>query len=255
MDNFRRSQYRETPNNRFQKYGITVRDDGFVDGPKRPASFGKTPKFKFEDSKQSVLEPEVTFLLDNFGKRFSIAEHQAEVLRVVDRIFQEITGISYKEFSNIIVMSVEDFDEYKRVTASMRKQDRGISGDFQGINLGGLIMVQDTGGDNCFPLLFHELGHTLYPDEHDNYIDEFRAMYFQILCTKKFEKELGKIGLNVSYLDDFYEGLPLPTEEHRKAFYDARALFVFQTQNGMIEKGSPYTKEGMKEFQEIIKQD
>jgi len=254
MDQLKQPQDEIFPDSRFQKYGIEILEDGSINGPKRPALYTHTPTLKFENSKQRILESENFFFDKHFLYPFSTAEHQATVLEIVDKIFQEITGKSYKEFSNIVIMSEEDFQEYKSLITSRQKQERRIQGDFHGINLGGLIIMQDTGGNNCFPLLFHELGHALYPDENNNYIDELRAMYFQILCTKKLDQELKKIGINSSYPDNYYEGLPLPTEEHRKAFADARALFVYQTQYEMVVKDNPRAEKMMDEFLGIVKQ-
>ena len=79
-------------------------------------------------------------------------------------------------------------------------------------------------------------------------------MYFQILCTKKLEKELEKLGIDASYPDDYYKDILLPTEEHKKAFTDARALFTFQTQYQAVVEGSHRAKKMMKKFLEIVKQ-
>ncbi len=254
MDELRSSQTETALSSRFHKYGIEILENGSINGPKRPPLNGSTPNLTFENSKEIVLELDKDFLYEYFLRPFSAAEHQTAVLEVVDKVFREITGKSFKDFSNIIIMSKDDFIDFKNLAAPGLKQQRGIQGDFHGISLGGLIILQDTGGSNCFPLLFHELGHNLYLDENNNYIDEFRAFYFQILCTKKLERELKKIGIEATYPDDYYEGLPLPTEDHRKAFMGARALFLFQTEYEMVVKDSPNAEVRMDELLGIVKQ-
>lgn len=255
MDETISSQTEATLSSRFQKYGIEILENGFINGPKKPSLNGRTPELSFENSIEAVLDSNREFLYEYFLHPFSVAEHQTVVLEVVDKIFREITGKSFKDFSNIIIMSKDDFIDFKNLVAAPGlKEQRGIQGDFHGISLGGLLILQDTGGNSCFPLLFHELGHNLYPDEHNNYTDEFRAFYFQILCTKKLEQELKKIGIEASYPDDHYEGLPLPTEDHRKAFMGARVLFIYQTQYEMVVKGSSRAEAMMDEFLEIVKQ-
>lgn len=254
MDFEKQPQQIENPNDRFKKYEIEFLADGSIRGPKRPEQFGKTPEFSFEVDDQKILEAEKTFLSEHFGEAFSTLEHQNEVLIIVNKIFQKITGRSFRDFSNIIIMSPDDFEEYARITAPKLKKDRGIEENFHGINLGGLIIIRDTGGSNCFPLLFHELGHAMYPNEHENYLDELRAMYFQILCTKKLEKELEKIGIKMSFPDDYYKDLPLPTEDHRKAFEDARVLFMFQTNYDLFIKDKEDNMKMQKELLDKIKQ-
>lgn len=236
MDFESQSQQEKTQNDRFRKYGIEFLEDGSIHGPKRPEQFGKTPEFSFREDGQQLLEAEKTFLSEHFGETFSTLEYQDDVLRIVDTIFKNITGRLFRDFSNVIIMAPDDFEEYARITAPKLKEDRNVLGDFHGMNLGGLIIIRDTGGSNCFPLLFHELGHAMYPNEHDNYLDELRAMYFQILCTKKLEKELKKIGVEMSYPDDYYKDSLLPTEDHRNAFDDARTLFMFQENFNLFVK-------------------
>lgn len=246
----KQSQRKETLNERFRKYGIDLSEDGLILGREKPEQFGKTPEFMFRDSGQNILEAEKPFLTERFGKAFSVYEHQESVMRIVDSVVQDITGSPFKNFTDIVIVSQNDFKEYARAAAPRLKTSRGILGDFHGINLGGLVIVQDVGGDNCFPLLFHEIGHNMYPNEGLNYLDELRAMYFQILCTKKLEAELVKIGLNFSYPDDYYKEYPLPTKEHEKAFEDARVLFIYQSQYEAVVKGSERAE---KREQELLK--
>lgn len=255
MRNFEKQpEQAENPNDRFKKYRIEFLKDGSIRGPKRPEQFGKTPEFIFKEDEQVILEAEKTFLSEHFGKAFPTSEHRDEVLTIVDKVFQSVTGKFFKDFSNIIIMTPDDFEEYARITAPKLKEDRGISDDFHGINLGGLIIIRDTGGSNCFPLLFHELGHAMYPNEHENYLDELRAMYFQILCTKKLEKELEKIGIKMSFPDDYYKDFPLPTEDHRKAFDDARVLYMFQTNYDLFVKGKANNEKLQNDLLDKIKQ-
>ncbi|MBI2473657.1 hypothetical protein HYV70_03845 [Candidatus Uhrbacteria bacterium] len=254
MNSEKRSDERELITTRFRKYGIEFLRDGSISGPKKPRRYGKTPEFIFEDHIHSALETQKTFLRRCFEEPFSVVEHKDAILDIVDKIIQEIIGESFRNFANIIILSSDDFEEFAKKMSPKLKQTRGVEGDFQGMNLGGLIIMQDTGGNNCFPLLFHEIGHTLYPDEQDTYIDELRAMYFQILCTKKLEKELEKIKINMSYSDDYYKDLPLPSDDHRRAFQDARILFIYQSFYDEIVKDNARAEKLEKELLEKIKQ-
>lgn len=252
--NLEQNQYKESSQDyNFEEYDIEVLEDGSINGPKRPEQYAKTPKFTYKDTSEIVLGNEKDSLSEYFEKPFSVCENQKVVLTVVDKIVKEIVGKSFKDFANIIIMSEDDFLKLRKMITK-ETMSRGIEGDYHGINLGGLIISQDTNGNNCFPLLFHEIGHNMYPDEHDNYLDEFRAMYFQILCTKKLENELSKIGINTSYPDDYYKEIPLPTDEHRKAYEDARALFTYQLHYDAVVKGSERAESLENKFLEIVKQ-
>ena len=126
-------------------------------------------------------------------------------------------------------MSKEDFENFRQVSRPRLKEGREIVGDIDGIHLEGLIIVRDTFSNSIFPLLFHEIGHSLYPNTHDNYIDELRAMYFQILCVKLFESELRKVGINAGYKDNYYENQDMPTVDHKRAFDYANVLYTYQS--------------------------
>gem|GEM_PF-2521231 len=80
-------------------------------------------------------------------------------------------------------------------------------------------------------------------------------MYFQIVCTKKLEQELAKIGIQATYPDNYYEETDLPSHEHKKAYDDARLLYNFQKRNGMGGKDNPRAEKMLCEFLEIVKQD
>lgn len=239
----------------FQKYGLVFLEDGKVLGPKRPEYFSKTPKFNYENTESNLLEKNKEFLSNNFEKPFSAQEHQEQILSIANNIVQDVVGRPLTDFAHIIIMPREDFGKFREKIKDRLKNERGVVGDFHGINMGGVAILEDSGEKNCFPLLFHEIGHCLYPDTNDNYKDEFRAMYFQILCTKRFEIELGKNGLNFSYPDDYYEHVSLPTKDHELAFRHARLLYNFQNLYEDIVKGNKYAERMQADFLKIIGQD
>gem|GEM_PF-2395881 len=111
-------------------------EDRSIYGPDRPAQYSKTPEFTYNDTDESILETEKQFLSEYFGKPFSVYEHQEIILSIVDKIVQEVINDSYKKFANIIIMEKNDFEHYKESFSEGVKKDRGISGDFHGINLG-----------------------------------------------------------------------------------------------------------------------
>lgn len=241
-------------NGRLKKYGIKFLEDGSIFGPTRPKEFGKTPEFLFKETEKKLLDDEKVFLKKHFTGEFSTVEYQSDVLRVTDAIVREIIGKSFHEFTNIIFMSKEDFTEYAKVTAPHLAKKWKITGDFHGISLGGLVLMQDTGGSNCFPFLFHEIGHALYEVHENNYLNELRAFYFSILCIKKLEKELKKIGVGAYYADDYYKDWQLPSLDHKKACADARTLFAFQTHYDILVQGKDENEKTEQELLKKVKQ-
>ena len=216
-------------NNRFEKYGISFLSERRLHWPKRPSHYGNTPEFKYEKWERSVLKRYSSFLLEHYMDDFLIIDHRKAVLWIIDSIVKEVIGRSYSDFVNIIIMEKDDFIKCKQIMNNHMKS-YGITGDYDWIALNGLLIIPETAWNNCFPLLFHEIGHNLYHPDDDKYIDELRAMYFEIMCTKKFEHELRKIWINVTYPDnDNY-----PSEHHRVARWDAKELFEMQLFHNIV---------------------
>lgn len=209
-------------NNSFSKYGIEFLADGTIHGPKRPSLYSQTPQFNYEKPSASLLEEHKDWLIKHMGKEFSVLDEQDAVLSVTDKVFSSIAGKTFSEFARVIIMSHEDFSHFKEKMQLLRGME-----DFNAINLGGLVIAEDTKGDSFFPLAFHELGHNLYSDEKDKYVDELRAYYFQLLCVDQFQRELKKLGLQISYpeAEGYYDGYAFPSDEHKEAYRQATLLF------------------------------
>lgn len=214
--------YRELLN---KKYGILFQENGSLIGPKRPLHNGETPIFRLEESSDiALLDLEVP-IKEMFSAPFSAAEHQLDVIAISDTIVRVITGLSINDFANVRILSRDEFAYARSHMDKEMKDKRGIVKNYHGVHMaGGLILIEDPMGNSVFPLLFHEVGHSIYHNENDNYTDEFRAMYFQLLSTARFEYELGKLGVSVEYPRDYYAGMDLPTQQHSDAFKDARML-------------------------------
>ncbi len=241
-------------NFRLAKYGLKFLEEGAIEGPKKPKEFSKTPELTYSINQDKILENNDEFLKKHFLAEFSAQEFSSEILSIIDAIFRRLVRKALRNFACVIIMSKEDFAIFKQLAKPTLEQKRGISGDINGINMGGLIIVEDSLGNNIFPLIFHEVGHSLYPDTQDNYIDELRAMYFQILSVKMFEDELEKLGIHAHYADDYYKDTPMPTEEHKKAFEDARLLFTYQSFYDEVVAGNPRTEKGQEDLLQVVGQ-
>lgn len=237
----------------FEKYNLKLLENGIIEGPEKPKYQSETPEFNYDRTGQIISEHDRSFLKEIFTKEFSVSEYRREVLGVVNSIFKKIAGRHYSNYANIIIMDKDDFMAAKSVFKP-NMEERGVGGDYNAINLGGLVICEDTGGDNCFPLLLHELGHNLYPDEKDTYKDELRAMYFQVVGTKLLEKEFERIGIKGYFPENNGEKTSFPSEEHRQAFKDAKLLYLYQSCYDEIVKGSDEKEKVQNELLEIVKQ-
>lgn len=251
--NFEASKEEEA-NKIFKKYNLKLLDNGVIEGPEKPKYQSETPEFNYDKTGDVISENDGKFLKDVIRKEFSVSEYRREVLSVVNSIFKKITGKHYSNYANIIIMDKDDFAVAKGVFKP-NIEERGVGGDYNAINLGGLVICEDTGGDNCFSLLFHELGHNLYPDEGDTYKDELRAMYFQIVGTKLLEKELERIGTNSFFPEYSEEKTPFPSKEHLQAYLDAKLLYLYQLYYDEVVKGDEKKEKIQNGLLEIVKQD
>lgn len=235
----------------FKSYGITIEPNGNIIGPKRPEKYSQTPIFSFKEASEDLLaNEEISFLIRHFEQPFSVVEHQKVILSIANKITKIITGNNFYEYTNIIIMTKDDWDKFKM----RKKHGPKVTGNYHGLSFGGLIIIEDTGGNNIFPLLFHEIGHNFYDTSGDIYLDELRAMYFQILSTKMLEKVLKKNGVTLVYADDYYQGVDMPSEEHRLAYRDARHLFTSQIYYEHM-KGSSRFEQLQEDLLEKVKQD
>lgn len=248
MDIAETYHYLPKESNPFAKYGLEITEDNLVLGPVRPALYSHTPIFSLESRRNCDLTNTQTFLEKCFNGKFSIEEDRQQLISLLDNIFIAVTNRLLNEYVQFIFMNKEDFHNFRlKVRGNV---DQGKL--YDAINLGGLVVVgAEMGDDRILPLLFHEIGHSLYPPENDNFIDELRAYYFQIICTKLFENQLQMIGMPMSYSE--HEDSMFPSEIHKQAYKSARALYGYNMMQEKEYDDSPYSRR-MRNLQFLVKQ-
>lgn len=241
---------KKRPVDQFDKYGLRFTSRETVCGPPRPSLYGNTPKLlPFGGEGNVNLSPIQNALEESFCKNKPLQEKHLRL--IVSEIFKSVTGQPIKNYSNFIFMPGQDWQEFqKHVTPSA-----GKNANYDGINLGGLIVMRMSSSNAMVPVLFHEAGHSLYYPMN-NLADELRAYYFQERCTAIFLKALKKIGLIASYPPPRDEQLPTPT--HAQAYSMARALYGYhlgnmldQANGKMPTRDTPYDIK-MKEWEQYL---
>lgn len=197
-------------------YGLRLDDEGYIHhNQPYPPLRDTVPEFTITVPTIPLFEPkDKEWLLKLITEEFSAQANKAQIMEVVDRIFASITGSKTDDFAHIIIMSNEHFSLFKK-----KIYGESPKGDADGINFGGLVIVRDTGGNNIFPLLFHELGHSFYPQSDNDYEDELRGYFFQELCYRQLQHELEQIGIKLGPMQQ----RPI-SEAHRQGLADAVKL-------------------------------
>lgn len=248
MDNFETSDGLPKKNNPFAKYGLEFKTDVIIHGPKRPPLYSKTPTISLE-SGNIDLSSHKAFLERVFhGGKFSIADEREELMGVVGKIFTSATNKRLSDYANFIFMDRQHWDKFKsKIQGNI---DEG--GNFDAINLGGLIVIGAEGDDKMLPLLFHEVGHSLYTPTNDRFTDELCAYYFQRLSTEVFHEQLKKIGLHYSY-PDYDEDDMFPSKVHKDAYQSAATLYIYQSLPELQEQDNSGFSQRMQALLSLIK--
>lgn len=242
-------------NTKLLKYGISVCEDLSINWPKIPElQWTSTPVFDYSRDNEPILWTHKDFLRKMFLENdyTSVYEERHSILAIVDTIFKRIIWKSFKEYTNLIVMTPQDFDVFRK-TQHNEMINRWVVWEFHWINLAGLILVEDSGWTNCFPLIFHELWHSLYENSEDSFLNEFRWMYFQILCTELLCLELLKLWIKASYPDD-NPNIEWLSSFHKNAFLEAKVLHFQQSVHDLIVGQDPKAQEKQDKYLEMIRE-
>lgn len=231
--------------NPFAKYGFAFTPDNrYIVGMKKPPLYSKTPVISIEEEDNvSLLTTNRDFLQQCFPgtERVYIQEDKQQILDVVSKIFTFITKQRLGDYANVIFMDQETWAKFQEKVDHSTNADEGKN--YHGIHLSGLIVMNAEAAsiNVLFPLLFHELGHSLYPPSHESFIDEIRALFFGLICENVFEAQLNKLGFPYHYPE--YDNLP--SMDHKKAYSSAKNLYNY------LQLNRSFQRHGLKQLTSI----
>jgi hypothetical protein len=205
--------------NPFAQYGLAFVDGGrALQGPERPSCYGITPPILVGDEQHEMdLSTQRDVLTACF--KGHVPMQNSQIVDIVSAVFKSVTGKCCEDYAKIIHMAESDWEQFR---ARLRGNDE--CSRYDAINLGGLIVRCTINDDRGLPLLFHEIGHSLYLPAGSSYQDEKNAYHFQFVCTKRFEDEIEKLGLGFRYPGH----TKFPSAAHERAYEDAESLFAQQ---------------------------
>jgi hypothetical protein len=199
-------------NNPFAKYGLTPENGGFR-GPTRPPRVWQTPWLYCMTPDETLPVSYRDTLRRWMTEPFSAFTEAETLAYVLDRIFWSLTRGDLASYVHVRFFTRDDFAAFRSLQPTV--------GEFNTMNCQGLLVIEDTGGAAVIPPSFHGIGHALYPESDDRYIDELRAYYFELKATRRFEMVMAELGLRFAYPR---ERGSFPSPDHAVAYAHAQLL-------------------------------
>ncbi len=204
-------------------------------GPAKPCKAGR---IAVNPQKASEYEGCLEGILDklySFDQSRGIADPVVKVVyqTFLGTVFRALTGERLPDYLNIWLLPKEEYMQKIIEMFGSEEAFRQHSGrdpmGIQAVNIGGaMIFMREEKNMGIVPVLFHEIGHRIYPDSDGEYERELSANYFMFLAMKKISTELSPHGFIIS-MDGF--SADFHNEERRRAYDDAKRL---------VETGTPY---------------